>query len=104
MVIWAGALHVRWNIYDTTDVLRRGYAPLDAQVPHARGGPIEAQREEYCDDESYRRMDEWLDGRRDVDLAGDRHSGGGPARRRDQQPDQKIAVHYPRRQQTTGAR
>ncbi len=35
-------------------------------------------------------MDEWLDGRRDVDLDGDRRTGGGPARRRYQQAVQEV--------------
>ena len=34
-------------------------------------------------DEWYRRMDEWLDGRRDVALDGDRRTGGGLAGCRD---------------------
>ena len=40
-----------------------------------------AQHKELYD-ESYKRMDEWLDGRRDVDLDGALRSGGGPAGRR----------------------
>jgi hypothetical protein len=36
-------------------------------------------------DEPYRRMDGRLDGRRDVDLAADRRTGGGPSGRHDQQ-------------------
>lgn len=36
-------------------------------------------------DESCRRMDGWLDGRRDVDLDADRSIGCGPAGRRDYQ-------------------
>ena len=48
----------------------------------ARGRLAEAQRKELYD-EPYRRMDEWLDGRRDVDLGGDRRTGGGPAGRSD---------------------
>lgn len=34
-------------------------------------------------DEAYRRMDGWMGGRRDVDLDGDRGTGGGSAGRRD---------------------
>ena len=41
-------------------------------------------------DESYRWMDEWLDGRRDVVLDGDRRPGGGPAGRPYQQSVQEI--------------
>jgi hypothetical protein len=41
-------------------------------------------------DEPYKRMDGWMDGRRDVDLDGDRRSGGGPAGRRDWQAVQEI--------------
>ena len=37
-------------------------------------------------------MDKWLDGRRDVGLDGDRHPGGGPAGRRDQQAVQEIIL------------
>lgn len=35
-------------------------------------------------------MDDWLDGRRDVDLDGDCSSGSGPAGRRDWQAVKKI--------------
>ena len=56
-----------------------------------RGGLIAARRKELHD-EPYRRMDEWLDGRGDVDLDGDRRTGGGPAGRRDYQADQEIIV------------
>jgi hypothetical protein len=41
-------------------------------------------------DEPYKRMDEWLDGRRDVDLDGARRGGGGPAGRRNWQAVQKM--------------
>jgi hypothetical protein len=37
-------------------------------------------------------MDEWVDGRRHVDLGGYRHLGGGAAGRRDWQDFQKIIV------------
>ena len=37
-------------------------------------------------------MDEWLDGRRDVDLDIDRRTGGGPADRTDLQAVQEIIV------------
>ena len=37
----------------------------------------------YDNNESYRRMDEWLDGRRDVDLDGDRRARRGPPGRSD---------------------
>ena len=43
---------------------------------------VAAQRKEL-NDESYRRMDEWLDGRRDVDLDSDRRPRGGPPGRSD---------------------
>ena len=57
---------------------------LDFQVV----GLVAAQRKVVYD-ESYKRMDEWLDGRRDVVLDGDRRPRGGPARRRYQQAIQK---------------
>ena len=41
-------------------------------------------------DEPYKRMDEWMGGRRDVDLDGDRRPGGGPAGRRDCEAVQEI--------------
>ena len=37
-------------------------------------------------------MDEWLDGRRNVDLDGDRRIGGGSAGHRDYQIVQEIVV------------
>jgi hypothetical protein len=50
-----------------------------------------AQRKDLYD-ESYRWMDEWLVGRRDVDLAGNRRTGGGPAGHRDYQVVKEIIV------------
>jgi hypothetical protein len=58
---------------------------------------VAAQRKEGCDepyrrglyDESYERMDEWLDGRRDVDLDADRRTGGGSSGYRDYQVSKK---------------
>ena len=55
-----------------------------------RGRLIAAQRKERY--ESRRRMDEWLDGRRGMDLGPDRRPGGGPAGRRDCKADQEIIV------------
>jgi hypothetical protein len=43
-------------------------------------------------DELYKWMDGWMDGRRNVDLGGDRRSGGGPAGRRDRQVVQEIIM------------
>jgi len=53
---------------------------------------IAAQRKELYD-ESHRRMDEWLDGRRDVVLADDRRPVGLPVGRRYYQAIQKIIQH-----------
>ena len=55
------------------------------------GGLDAAQRKELYD-ESYRRMDGWMGGRRDVDLDGDRRTGGGPSGCRDYQAVQEIIV------------
>lgn len=52
---------------------------------------VKSQRKELRD-ESWRRMDGWLDGRRDVALDGDRRTGSGPAGRRDQQAVQEIGT------------
>ena len=38
-------------------------------------------------------MDGWMGRRRDVDLGGDRRSGGGPAGRRAWQAVQEMKVH-----------
>jgi hypothetical protein len=115
-------LRGRWNIYATAAVLGLAYAALAAGrwsytermpvvsvlgaglwpllqmtlLPPSRsclpsGGLVAAQRKELYD-ESYRRMDEWLDGRRDVGLDGDRRAGGGPAGRPDYQAVQEIIV------------
>ena len=50
----------------------------------------ESERKLY--DESYRRMDGWMGGRRHVDLGGGRPSRGGPAGRRDYQAVQEITM------------
>jgi hypothetical protein len=42
--------------------------------------------------ESREQLDEWLDGRRDVDLASDRHPVGGAFGCRDQQAFEKIDI------------
>lgn len=53
------------------------------------GWLIAAQPKEFYDDAN-KRMDEWRDGWRDVDLDGDRGSGSGPAGRGDYQNVQEI--------------
>jgi hypothetical protein len=68
------------------------------QRPGARsglpdGGLVSAQRKELYD-ESYRRMDERLDGRWDVDLDGYRHIGGGSVGRRYRQAVQEIIRRF----------
>ena len=56
------------------------------------GALVAAQRKELYD-ESYRRMDEWRDGRRNVGLDGNRRTGGGTVGRRDYEDVQEIIVH-----------
>ena len=55
-------------------------------------GPVATQGKELYDDESCRRLDGWMDGRRNVDLDGGRHPGGSPASRRYHQAVQKIIL------------
>ena len=57
------------------------------------GGLVLAQRKGLYN-ESYRRMDERLDGRWDVDLGGNRRTGGGPAGRRYHQAIQEIIRRF----------
>jgi len=56
-----------------------------------RGGHGLAKRKR-CYDESNKRMDGWMVGRRDVDLGSNRRGGGGPAGSRDRQDVQEITV------------
>ena len=61
-------------------------------VGHGTGVGVSEPMKKVDIDESYGRMDEWLDGRRDVDLDVDRRTGGGPADCRDCQDVQPKIV------------
>ena len=55
-------------------------------------GPVAAQPKDFYDEPNWR-MDGGRDGRRNVALDGNRHTGGGPAGRRHFQAVQQIIVH-----------